>query len=194
MPTVAIVYHSGYGHTEVVAQSIARGAGGVDGVGAVLIPVDELPEPGPDRSLGGRWAELDDADAIIFGSPTYMGTVSAAFKRFMESSGGIWYKQGWKDKLAAGFTNAGGLSGDKLSTLLDLALFASQHSMIWVSQGLFYDNEGINRMGSWIGMMAQSTDDPPEVTPPPEDHRTAERFGERVALAAVRWARGGERR
>ncbi|USO00195.1 MAG: flavodoxin family protein [Phycisphaeraceae bacterium] len=191
MPTIAIVYHSGFGHTKVIAASVARGAAAVDGVDARLISVDELPPPGPDRSLAGRWPELDRADAIILGSPTYMGTVSAEFKRFMESSGSIWLAQGWKDKLAAGFTNAGGLSGDKVNALIDMVMFAAQHSMIWVSQGLFYDDTGINRMGSWIGMQSQSTDDPPEVTPPPEDHRTAELFGERVALAAVRWARGG---
>lgn len=189
MPTVAIVYHSGFGHTKAVAESIVRGASSVQGTETVLIAVGDLPPPGPDRSLGGRWPELDAADAIIFGSPTYMGTVSAEFKRFMESSGGIWGVQGWKDKLAAGFTNAGGLSGDKVNALIDIAMFAAQHSMIWVSQGLFYNDEGVNRMGSWLGMQAQSTDDPPEVTPPPEDHRTAALFGERVALAAVRWGR-----
>jgi NAD(P)H dehydrogenase (quinone) len=126
------------------------------------------------------------------GCPTYLGSVSAEFKRFMESSSSIWLEQGWKDKLAAGFTNAGGLSGDKVNALIDIAMFAAQHSMLWVSQGLFYNSEGINRMGSWIGMMAQSENAPPEETPPPEDRATAELFGERVARVAVRWARGAE--
>jgi multimeric flavodoxin WrbA len=190
MPTVAVVYHSGFGHTRAVAESIVRGAAAVPGVAATLVSVADLPPPGPGRVLGGRWPELDAADAIVFGCPTYMGSVSAEFKRFMESSGSIWYRQGWRDKLAAGFTNAGGLSGDKVNALIDIAMFASQHSMIWVSQGLFYNREGINRMGSWIGMQAQSDDGPPDRTPPPEDHRTAELFGERVARAAVRWTRG----
>ena len=112
------------------------------------------------------------------------------FKLFMEASSLVWGRQLWKDKLAAGFTNAGGLSGDKVNCLIDLAMFAAQHSMIWVSQGLFYDDQGINRMGSWLGMQAQSDNGPPEETPPPEDRRTAELFGERVARATRRWAEG----
>lgn len=190
MPKVVIVYHSGFGHTKVVAESVVRGANTVADISAVAISVDELPDAEPDGELGGRWAELDDADAIVLGCPTYMGSVSAGLKRFMEATGSIWGVQGWRDKLAAGFTNAGGTSGDKLNALTDLAVFAAQHSMIWVSQGLFYDETGVNRMGSWLGLMTQSGDASPAETPPPEDHKTAELFGARVAEAAVRWTAG----
>jgi NAD(P)H dehydrogenase (quinone) len=193
MPTVAVVYHSEFGHTRVVAEEIARGVREVEGTDARLLAVEDLPPPGPDRTLGGAWQELDAADAIVFGCPTYMGSASAKFKLFMEASSPIWATQGWKDKLAAGFTNAGGLSGDKVNCLIDLAMFAAQHSMIWVSQGLFYDATGINRMGSWLGMQAQSDNAPPETTPPEADRRTARLFGQRVALAAQRWSRGADR-
>lgn len=190
MPTVAVVYHSEFGHTRVVAEAIAKGAASVGGVETRLLSVDDLPPPGPGKTLGGAWDDLAAADAIVFGCPTFMGSVSAKFKVFMESSSMIWGAQAWKDKLAAGFTNAGGLSGDKVNCLIDLAMFAAQHSMVWVSQGLFYDETGINRMGSWIGMQAQSDNAPPEKTPPPEDRRTAELFGQRVASATARWCRG----
>ncbi len=189
MPTVAVVYHSEFGHTKVIAEAIARGVSAVADIECALIDVDDLPRP-VDRALPAEWDVLHDADAIVFGCPTYMGSVSATFKAFMESSGVAWGTQRWKDKLAAGFTNAGGLSGDKVNCLIDIAMFAAQHSMIWVSQGLFYDDTGINRMGSWLGMQAQSDDGPPDQTPPAEDRRTAELFGERVARATVRWARG----
>jgi multimeric flavodoxin WrbA len=185
--SIAIAYHSGFGHTAAVAASVHRGAGAVDGVRATLIDVAALPPPDERRRLTGLWDELHAADAIIFGCPTYMGTVSGVFKQFMDASGAVWQSQAWRDKMAAGFTNAGGLSGDKLNTLTTLAMFAAQHSMIWVSQGVFVEKSGINRMGSWIGMMAQSSDGPIETSTPPEDHETARRFGERVALAAVRW-------
>lgn len=190
MPSVAIVCHSEFGHTRVIAESIARGASSVEGVTATLMNVDDLPLPGPDKKLVGLWDDLARADAIVFGCPTFMGCVSAKMKVFMECSGAVWATQAWRDKLAGGFTNAGGLSGDKLNALIDLSLFAAQHSMIWVSQGIFYNDSGVNRMGSWIGMQSQSGDGPPETTPPPEDHRTAELFGERMARAAVRWASG----
>ena len=188
MTRVVIAYHSGYGHTAAVAGSVRQGADGVEGVRATLVDVSTLPPPDKSRRLTGAWDELHNADAIIFGCPTYMGTVSGVFKQFMDASGAVWQAQAWRDKMAAGFTNAGALSGDKLNTLTTLAMFAAQHSMIWVSQGVFVEKNGINRMGSWIGMMAQSSDGPVETATPPEDHETARRFGERVARAAVRWA------
>lgn len=193
MPTVAVIYHSGFGHTKVLAEAVTRGAAGVPGVDAKLISVDELPSPGPDRKLAGRWGELNAADALVFGCPTYMGSVSAGFKKFMEDSGGIWLSQGWRDKLAAGFTNSGGMSGDKMNAMLDLVVFAGQHSMIWVSQGVWYtepagDPNGTNRLGGWLGALAQSDNASPEVTPPPGDRKTHELFGKRVAEAAKRWA------
>src|SRR5688500_5961299 len=101
---VAIVYHSGFGHTKVVAESIAKGVRTeIDNV--LLLNVNE------DQ---GQMNELVDADTIVFGSPTYFGNVSAEFKKFMDSTGNIWFNQLWKNKLSAGFTNSSTRSGDKL--------------------------------------------------------------------------------
>ncbi len=188
MRNVAVVYHSGTGRTRVIAERVVAGADAVEGVAAALIVVDELPAPGADRKFGGRWSELDAADAIVFGCPTFMGSVSAAMKAFMEHSSSIWYRQGWKDKIAGGFTNSGGLSGDKLNTMTDLVMFAGQHSMIWVTQGIMVDQSGSNRLSSWLGAMSQS--DPgknAEEAPPEADRATAERYGRRIAEATRRW-------
>lgn len=192
MPTVAIVYHSGFGHTKVLAEAVARGASSVAGTKAVLLSVDDLPGPGPDRKLPPAWDAVHAADAIVFGSPTYMGDVTAKFKKFMEDSSGVWFTQGWKDKIAGGFTNSGGLSGDKLHALLTMMVFSQQHSMIWVGTGLMADGntpESINRIGSYSGPMAQSDNAGPDVTPPAGDRKTAELFGARIANAAARWTR-----
>jgi NAD(P)H dehydrogenase (quinone) len=188
MANVVVVYHSGFGHTEVIAKEVLAGAGGVAGVKSALIAVSELPAPGADKSMGGRWGELQSADCIIFGCPTYMGSPSAAFKGFMDATGGIWYQQLWKDKLAAGFTNSGGMNGDKQNTLVSLAALAAQHSMVWVSQGLMSDGK-TNRLGSYLGMMAQSGQGPAPDTVNVEDRATARAFGERVGKVAVRWAK-----
>lgn len=191
MTKVVVAYHSGFGHTAAVARSVLEGAGEVPGVEATLVNVDELPPPNPDRSLPAPWDVLHSADAIVFGSPTYMGTVSAGFKKFMDATGGVWYGQGWRDKLGAGFTVSSGLSGDKLGTLQALSVFAAQHSMLWVSQGVFIDPEGgRNRLSSWLGLMAQADNVPADQSPPPQDHATARAFGRRVAEAAARWVRG----
>lgn len=191
--TIAVVYHSGFGHTKAVAEHILKGASSVAGASAVLISVDELPAPNADRSMGGRWNELATADAIIMGCPTYMGDVSWKFKQFMDYSSSIWFQQGWKDKIAAGFTNSGSPSGDKLQTLSTIAIFAAQHSMVWVGNGIMSKGQAptdLNRLGSFLGVMAQSDNGPADVTPPSGDRQTAELFGTRVAQSALRWNKG----
>jgi len=195
VPSIAVVYHSVTGRTKRLAEAIARGASAVEGCSVELIPTEELPSLGAGEAEAGRWDAVHDADALILGCPTYMGTVSAEFKRFMDQSGKVWLHQGWRDKLCAGFTHAGGLSGDKLNTLITLALYAAQHGMVWVNAGVFPgefdgDDDGVevNRMGAYIGAMAQSASkSTPETAPPEDDLRTGELLGERVARAAVRW-------
>ncbi|MFN7710635.1 MAG: flavodoxin family protein [Holosporales bacterium] len=178
---VAIVYHSGYGHTAKQAEAVLKGASQVAGVSASLHSVDQMDD--------ASWQKLDQADAIIFGSPTYMGSVSAPMKAFMDASSKVWMTQKWKDKLAAGFTNSGSLSGDKLNSLIQLMVFACQHSMLWVSLGLMPGNnssqsssDDLNRMGGMAGAMAQSdVDAGPDIAPPQSDLDTAAHLGKRVA-------------
>ncbi len=182
MTQVVVVYHSGYGHTEQVARHVALGVSEVAGVTASLMPVSAI-----------DWALLDAADAIIFGAPTYMGSVSAAFKQFMDDSSKTWFRLGWQDKLAAGFTNSGALSGDKQVAIQQMQTFASQHGMLWVNFPLQPSGIGpddVNRLGCNSGLMTQSDNEAPELTPPGGDRRTAEHFGRHVAERAMRWRRG----
>jgi NAD(P)H dehydrogenase (quinone) len=189
MVSVAIVYHSGYGHTKAVAESVARGAGRVSGAKVTLVPVEEAE---------ARMGELDAADALIFGTPTYMGGASAKFRAFAELTSKKWAGQEWKDKVAAGFTNSASQSGDKLATLASLQVFALQHGMLWVGLDLPPGNntstasvDDLNRLGSFSGLMTQANGDQgADVAPPDADHRTAEHFGRRIAETAARWVRG----
>jgi NAD(P)H dehydrogenase (quinone) len=194
MSKIAVVYHSGSGHTKVQAEAVRDGAAEVESTEVRLIAVDELTvdERGDARPA---WQYLDDADAIVFGSPTYMAGPSAAFKAFMDATSGRWADQVWADKLAAGFTISAGHSGDKLNTLEAFSLFAMQHSMVWVGLGLMPGNitaqgspEDLNRLAGFIGAMAQSNADVgPDVAPAGSDLRTAAHLGRRVAEAAARW-------
>jgi len=175
-PTVAIVYHSGAGHTQAVAQHLA--ASMRDGrADVLLLPIEEKQV----------MEQLHHADTIVFGSPTYFGNESAAFKGFMEQTAHFWYKQPWKDKLAAGFTTSSTMNGDKLNTLISMALFAAQHGMIWISQGIVpryindHQTDGQNRMGSFLGLMTQSDNSTKEVLPlHPGDSLTIELFAQRI--------------
>ncbi len=181
MAKVAVVFHSGYGHTQRMAQSVAEGAG------ATLVAIDaegNLPE--------GGWETLAAADAIIMGSPTYMGTVSWQFKKFADASSKVWYTQGWKDKVMAGFTNSATMNGDKLSTLHYLFTLAMQHSGVWVGTGMMPNNSkaaqrnDLNFVGSSSGAMAQTPSDASVDEMLPGDLETAKQFGQRVAGIAAK--------
>ena len=188
--SVCVVYHSGYGHTARQAEAVAEGAAGVDGVMCDSVPVEDLFD-----AESESWAMLDAANAIVIGCPTYMGSPSSAMKQFMESSSGRWMEQKWADKLAAGFTNSGSQNGDKQNTLVDIATFAAQHGMVWINLNLMPGNnksggsvDDLNRLGSWLGAMAQSNvDEGPDVAPARADLETAAKLGERVANCAKRW-------
>ena len=182
MAKIAVVYHSGYGHTQRMAQAVAEGAN------AELLAIDadgNLPE--------AAWATLAAADAIIMGSPTYMGSVSWQFKKFADASSKQWFAQAWKDKVAGGFTNSAGLSGDKLSTLNSMFTLAMQHGMIWASQGLMPSNtkaatrNDINNVVSYSGAMAQSPSDASPAEMSKGDLETARLFGKRIADVAARF-------
>lgn len=189
MSKVAVVFHSGYGHTKVQAEAVVKGAAAIAGTVVTLIAVEDYEK---------HWSALDDADAIIFGAPTYMAGASAPFKAFLDATSSRWAEQRWKDKLAAGFTNSAGYNGDKLNTLQQFALFAMQHGMVWVGLGLLPGNhtskgspEDLNRLAGFLGAMAQSNaDQGAEIVPPLSDRKTAEHLGARVARTAARWRQG----
>lgn len=187
MKKVAIVYHSGYGHTTKAAEAVYAGVVAAD-AHAELILIDA-----EGNIPAVAWDTLAAADAIVFGSPTYMGTVSWQFKKFADASSKPWYSQVWKDKIAAAFTNSASMNGDKLSTLHYLFTLSQQHSMIWVGTGLMPSNSkaaqrnDINFVASSSGLMTQSPSDAsPEEGPLPGDLETAKLFGKRIAEVAAK--------
>ena len=182
MAKVAVVFHSGYGHTLRMAQSVAEGAG------AELVPIDA-----EGNVTDAGWETLNAADAIIMGSPTYMGSVSWQFKKFADASSKPWFSQAWKDKVFAGFTNSATMNGDKLSTLHYLFTLAMQQGGIWVGTALMPSNSkaaqrnDINYVGSFSGAMAQSPSDSSPAEMPQGDLDTAKLFGQRVAEVVAKF-------
>ncbi|GAA6140706.1 flavodoxin family protein [Hydrogenophaga sp. 5NK40-0174] len=179
MAKTVVVYHSGYGHTQRIAQIVAEGAG------ADLLAIDaegNLPE--------ADWAALDAADAIILGTPTYMGGPSWQFKKFADASSKAWFTRAWQDKLFAGFSVSASLNGDKGMTLAYLNTLASQHGGLWVSLGLAPANTlastraDVNNLGGSVGLLVQAPSDAGADKIPQGDIDTARQFGERVASVA----------
>ncbi len=187
MSTVSVIYFSGSGHTTKLAEAVVHGAASVAGVKTHLISISG------DDIIKGRYkndeafALLDASDAIIFGSPTYMGGPAAQFKAFADSTGERWYGSKWRDKLSAGFTVSSGPSGDKLSTLHYFFTLAMQHGMVWIGlPETPMNDKGINRLSSYSGVMAQAGMEPTDVAPNAADKLTGEVLGKRVASYALK--------
>ncbi|MFJ9432731.1 flavodoxin family protein [Streptomyces sp. NPDC101490] len=187
-PVVSVAYHSGYGHTAVLAEAVRAGAADT-GATVHLIDVGTLTD--------AEWDLLDASDAIVFGSPTYMGTASGAFHRFAEDSSKRWFTGAWQDKLAAGFTNSGSKSGDKLHTLQYFQILAGQHGMTWVNLGLKpgwnrsdASENDLNRLGFFTGAAAQTDSDRGPDGVHKADIATAEHLGRRVADTAATFVLG----
>ncbi|OII06925.1 flavodoxin family protein [Curtobacterium sp. MCBA15_008] len=177
--SIVVAYHSGYGHTAVLAKAVAEGASERGGE-VTLLDVTTIDD--------AAWAALDAADAIIFGAPTYMGGASAEFHRFAELTGGRFFRSAWADKLAAGFTNSGSKAGDKSNTLGFLQALAAQHHMIWINLGMaagwnFKDagEDDLNRLGFWSGAAGQTHNDVAPDAMHGSDIATAAHLGRQVA-------------
>lgn len=182
MAQIVVVYHSGYGHTQRIAQIVAQGAD------ADLLPIDadgNLPE--------GAWEQLAAADAIVMGTPTYMGGPSWQFKKFADASSKAWFTRAWQDKFFAGFSVSASLNGDKGQTLAYLNTLASQHGGLWISLGMAPANtqaatrEDVNNLGGSVGLLVQAPSDAAADKIPAGDVETARRFGERVAAVVARF-------
>ena len=160
MAKVAIVYFSGYGHTTKQAEAVRDGAASAAGAHVSLIEI------GKDGSLPeGTWDNLVAADAIVYGSPTYMGGPAWQFKKFADESSKAWFTASWKDKIAGGFTNSASANGDKASTLAYFFTLSQQHGQVWVGTGLMPSNKkehgpnDVNWTASSVGPMAISPSD-----------------------------------
>jgi multimeric flavodoxin WrbA len=180
MTKVAIVYYSGYGHTAKQAEAVHAGAASV--ADATLYRIDQngdLPE--------GAFEAISSADAIIYGSPTYMGGPAWQFKKFADATSKPWFTQAWKNKIAAGFTNSASLNGDKGSTINYFFTLAMQHSQLWIGTGVMPSNakahgpDDTNWTAGFGGALAVSPSDASaEEAPRKGDLETARLLGVRV--------------
>jgi NAD(P)H dehydrogenase (quinone) len=188
MAKIAIIYHSGFGHTAVVAEHVAKGVTDAGGE-AVLLKLESATQDFTDFL-----AQAGEADGIIFGAPTYMGDISVPLKAFFEASSKAWFTLAWKDKVAGGFTNSMSFSGDKSHSLNSIHILAMQQGMIWVGGGQApgqHTNSDaapdvVNRLGYNVGVATQSDNAGPDVTPPAGDREFARLYGERIAKISAK--------
>jgi len=154
MVKILIVFYSTYGHGYQLAKEAAEGAKEVPGA---EIKIRQVPETLTDEILMKMHAfeakktfshvplcQMDDmkeADAIIFGTPTRFGMMSAQMKNFLDATGQLWMKGSLIGKVGSVFTSTGGQHGGHETTICNFHTVLLHHGMVIV--GLPYSFEGL---------------------------------------------------
>jgi NAD(P)H dehydrogenase (quinone) len=133
MTNVAIIYYSSTGTNDAMARAVEEGARGAGAEVRRLLVAETAPEAAiaqnpawkafVDRSAKeprASLADLDWAHAVVFGTPTRFGNLTAQLKAFLDSAGGLWFHGKLANKVYAGFTSAQNAHGGQESTLLAL--------------------------------------------------------------------------
>ncbi len=197
---ILIVYYSLYGHTFKMARAVEEGAKSVSGVDVQLRRVEEfevvLSKTANDPVLSKVRDEqksipvctLEDlraADAVIFGSPTRYGNMTAQMKQLIDSTAGLWLKGEMEGKPAGVFTSTASTHGGQETTLLTMMIPLLHLGMIIV--GVPYSTEGMihteARGGSPYGA-STIAGGRGELQPAEGDLTIARALGKRVAEAA----------
>lgn len=184
MSTVVVIYFSATGATECLAKAVCEGANAITTSAVHRITGSEIVE-GRFRNEAAL-ALVDSADAVVFGSPTYMGGPAAQFKAFADATGDRWSERRWAHKVAAGFTTGTCANGDQGHTLTYFAVLAAQHGMIWCNLDIpgGFDEHNRNRLGTQMGVSSQLV----EGSLPASDLLTAQHLGRQVASLVLRLA------
>jgi NAD(P)H dehydrogenase (quinone) len=154
---VQIVFYSMYGHIYHMAEAIAEGARQVDNVDVVLYKVPELVPEAVLIKTGAKEAQqqfehipvatveqLEDADAIIFGTPTRFGNMCAQMRSFLDQTGSLWAKGALIDKVGSVFTSTGKQHGGQETTITSFHTTLLHHGMVIV--GVPYSEPGLSYM------------------------------------------------
>ncbi|SDJ70258.1 NAD(P)H:quinone oxidoreductase [Billgrantia gudaonensis] len=142
MTKVLVLYHSMYGHIDTMAKLVAEGASQVPGVEVTVKRVPETMDAETFAQAGGQSfdtpeaspQELVEYDAVIFGSPTRFGNMSAQMRTFLDQTGGLWAKGGLRGKVASVFTSTG-TGGGQETTITSFWNTLAHHGMVIVPLG-----------------------------------------------------------
>jgi NAD(P)H dehydrogenase (quinone) len=141
MTKVLVLYYSMYGHIETMANAVAAGAGEVDGVDVTVKRVPELMPREVAEKAGAKLdqaaseadpKELADYDAIIVGTPTRFGNMTAQMRNFWDQTGGLWASGALVGKVGSVFTSSASQHGGQESTILATHITLLHHGLVIV--------------------------------------------------------------
>jgi len=150
MAEVLVLYYSATGSVRQLAQAVARGIDGVDGMRARVRTVPKVttvveraqpavPAEGPPY-VEAR--DLEECVALALGSPTRFGNMAAPLKYFLDGLGPEWSRGTLAGKPAAVFSSTSTLHGGQETTLISMILPLLHHGMIIV--GIPYTEPDLN--------------------------------------------------
>ncbi len=159
---VLVVFYSMYGHVYKMAEAEAEGARSVEGVDVKVVQVPELMNDAALERSGARAARaafahipvaepamLAEADAIIFGTPTRFGNMSAQMRNFLDQTGGLWMKGALVGKVGSVFCSTGTQHGGQETTITSFHTTLLHHGMIIV--GVPYSEQRLVNMSEITG-------------------------------------------
>ncbi len=141
MNKVLVLYYSMYGHIEVMAKAIAEGAAKVPDTEVTIKRVPELMPEEAARNAGVKLdqdaeiaspEELADYDAIIFGTPTRFGNMTAQMRNFLDQTGGLWFEGKLIGKVGSVFTSTASQHGGQETTITSFHTTLLHHGMVVV--------------------------------------------------------------
>jgi NAD(P)H dehydrogenase (quinone) len=158
MTKVLVLYYSGYGHVETLAEAIAEGAGEVDGAEVTVKRVPELVPEEVARKSGMKLdqqapiaepSELANYDAIVFGTPTRFGNMASQMRNFLDQTGGLWMQGALIGKVGSVFASTASQHGGQETTITSFHTTLLHHGMVIV--GVPYSHQGLNEMDEVSG-------------------------------------------
>ena len=158
MAKVLVLYYSMYGHIEIMADAIAEGVRTVDGVEAAIKRVPEIIPEDRARAMGVKLdqkapiatvEELANYDAIIFGTPTRFGNMTAQMRNFLDQTGKLWMNGALIGKVGSVFTSTGTQHGGQETTITSFHSTLLHHGMVIV--GVPYSCKGLTVMTEITG-------------------------------------------
>lgn len=197
-----IIFYSRYGNTAKLADAVAEGVNSVEGIEAQLACVRDRVTPPEIIERDVRWKatreelegkypafemeKLKDAAAVIMGSPTRFGNMSAQLKDIWDRTAGLWMEGALIDKVGAAFTCTASLHGGQETTPLTMYMPMIHHGMIPV--GVPYSEQKLlSTTGGGTPYGASAVVGPDSDRPPDETELAIARtLGARVARLTVR--------
>ena len=158
MSKILIVYYSTYGHVETMAGAVAEGARGVPGSEVTIKRVPELMPEETARAAGAKLdqqapvadpLELADYDAVIFGTPTRFGNMTAQMRNFLDQTGPLWAQGKLVGKVGSVFASTATQHGGQETTITSFHTTLLHHGMIIV--GVPYSVQELTNMDEITG-------------------------------------------